>query len=62
MLDQWRGVLTRRMGQLADVVHQETGKPHADAMLEIGMAVDHLAWAAAHAEKVLGERRVSSGC
>ena len=61
VLDQWRGVLTRRMAQLADVVHQETGKPHADAMLEIGMAVDHLAWAAAHAEKVLGERRVSSG-
>ncbi|MBY9076053.1 aldehyde dehydrogenase family protein [Nocardioides sp. WL0053] len=61
VLDQWRGVLTRRMGQLADVVHQETGKPHADALLEIGMAVDHLAWAAAHAEKVLGERRVSSG-
>jgi acyl-CoA reductase-like NAD-dependent aldehyde dehydrogenase len=60
-LGKWRGVLARRMGQLADVVHQETGKPHADAMLEVGLAVDHLAWAAAHAERVLGRRRVPSG-
>jgi aldehyde dehydrogenase (NAD+) len=61
ILDQWRGVLARRMAQLADVVHQETGKPHADAQLEIGLAVDHLGWAARHAEKVLGRHRVSSG-
>ena len=60
-LVQWRGVLARRMAQLADVVHRETGKPHADAQLEIGLAIDHLAWAAGHAEKVLGRRRVSSG-
>jgi aldehyde dehydrogenase (NAD+) len=61
ILDQWRGVLARRMGQLADLVHQETGKPHADATLEIGLAIDHLAWAAGHAKKVLGPRKVSSG-
>src|SRR4051795_4526196 len=61
VLDQWKGVLTRRMGQLADIVHQETGKPHGDAQLEIGLAIEHLAWAAAHAGKVLGPRRVSSG-
>ena len=61
VLGQWRGVLTRRMAQLADVVHQETGKPHADAQLEIGLAIDHLAWVGSHAEKVLGRRRVSPG-
>jgi acyl-CoA reductase-like NAD-dependent aldehyde dehydrogenase len=61
VLGQWRGVLTRRMGQLADVVHQETGKPHGDAQLEIGLAIEHLAWAGAHAEKVLRRRRVPSG-
>lgn len=61
ILDQWRGVITRRMQQLADVVHQETGKPHGDALLEVGLAVDHLAWAAKHARKVLGRSRVSSG-
>ncbi|HVH94926.1 MAG TPA: aldehyde dehydrogenase family protein, partial [Nocardioidaceae bacterium] len=61
VLDQWKSVLTRRMAQLADVVHQETGKPHGDAQLEIGLAIEHLAWAAAHAGKVLGPRRVPSG-
>ncbi|MCM3516414.1 aldehyde dehydrogenase family protein [Nocardioides sp. P86] len=61
VLAQWRGVLTRRIGQLAAVVHAETGKPHADAALEIGLAIDHLAWVGAHAEKVLGRKRVSPG-
>ncbi|TWP36060.1 aldehyde dehydrogenase family protein [Leekyejoonella antrihumi] len=61
VLDNWRGVITRRMAQLAAVVHEETGKPHADAVLEIGLAVDHLAWAARHAKKILGPHKVSSG-
>jgi len=61
ILGQWKGVLARRMGQLADLVHQETGKPHADAQLEIGLAIDHLGWAAGHAEKILGPHKVSAG-
>lgn len=61
VLDKWRGVLARRAAQLADVVHQETGKPHGDAMLECALAIDHLAWAAKHAPKVLGRRKVPSG-
>ncbi len=61
ILEQWKGVLTRRMSQLADVVHRETGKPHGDAQLEIALAIDHLGWAAKHAKKVLGRHRVSSG-
>jgi acyl-CoA reductase-like NAD-dependent aldehyde dehydrogenase len=60
-LRQWRGTLARRMAQLAEVMHQETGKPHADAMLEIALAIDHLAWAGGHAEKVLKRRKVSAG-
>lgn len=57
----WRSVITRRIAQLADLVHRETGKPHGDAQLEIVLAVDHIAWAAKHAKKVLGPRRVSAG-
>jgi acyl-CoA reductase-like NAD-dependent aldehyde dehydrogenase len=60
-LEQWKGVLTRRSGQLADVMHRETGKPHSDAMLEMVLAIDHVAWAAKSARKVLGPRRVSPG-
>ena len=29
---RWKGVLARRIAQLADVVHRETGKPHSDAI------------------------------
>jgi acyl-CoA reductase-like NAD-dependent aldehyde dehydrogenase len=60
-LQRWKGVLTRRSAQLAEVVHAETGKPHADAMLEIVLAIDHTAWAAKHARKVLGSQRRSAG-
>jgi aldehyde dehydrogenase (NAD+) len=60
-LAAWRGYLARRMHELADLVHRENGKPHADAILEITLAIDHLAWAGNHARKVLGPRRVSAG-
>ncbi|OLF13241.1 aldehyde dehydrogenase family protein [Actinophytocola xanthii] len=60
-LNRWKGVLTRRAAQLAELVHAETGKPHGDAMLEIVLAIDHTAWAAKHAPKVLGPKRRSAG-
>lgn len=58
---QWRSVLTRRLNQLADQVHREGGKPHGDALLEAGLAIDHIAWVAKHAPKVLGRHKVSPG-
>ena len=60
-LSAWKGVITRRVAQLADLMHRETGKPHGDAVLEAALAIDHLAWAAGHAGKVLKRRKVSSG-
>src|SRR4051812_43525191 len=60
-LAAYRGYLARRIHELADLVHRENGKPHADAILEITLAIDHLAWAGAHARKVLGQRKVSAG-
>ncbi|WP_390623940.1 aldehyde dehydrogenase family protein [Fodinicola feengrottensis] len=61
ILRGWRSALVRRSAALADLMHQENGKPHADAMIEIVLAADHLDWASKHARKVLGRRRVSSG-
>src|SRR6201994_1351750 len=55
------GSPARRMHELADLMHRENGKPHADAILEITLAVDHLAWAAKNAKRVLGPRGVPSG-
>jgi acyl-CoA reductase-like NAD-dependent aldehyde dehydrogenase len=57
----WKSYLTRNMGQLAQVVHDETGKPVDDATLEIANTILHLDWAARHAQSVLRARRVPSG-
>ncbi|HWG63378.1 MAG TPA: aldehyde dehydrogenase family protein [Streptosporangiaceae bacterium] len=57
----WKSHITRYMGRLAELVHNETGKPLADAQLEIVLAIVHIDWAAKHARRVLGPRRVRSG-
>ena len=57
----WKSHLTRYIGRLAELVHTETGKPLADAQLEILLAIVHIDWAARHARRVLGPRHVRSG-
>ncbi|GGM18836.1 aldehyde dehydrogenase family protein [Dactylosporangium sucinum] len=56
----YRSLLANRLDELTDLMHREGGKPTADALVEAIAAVDHIAWAAQHARKVLGRRRVSS--
>ena len=57
----WKSHLTRYMSRLAQLVHEETGKPLDDATLEIILAIVHIDWAARHARRVLRPRRVRSG-
>jgi acyl-CoA reductase-like NAD-dependent aldehyde dehydrogenase len=57
----WKSHLIRYIGRLAELVHNETGKPLADAKLEIVLAVVHIDWAARNAKRVLGPRRVRPG-
>ena len=57
----WKSHLTRYMGRLAQLVHEEIGKPLDDAKLEIILAIVHIDWAARHARRVLRPRRVRSG-
>src|SRR5579864_5654572 len=57
----WKSHLTRYLGRLAQLVHDETGKPLDDATLEIVNTILHLDWAAKHAAPVLRPRRVPSG-
>lgn len=57
----YKAVVTRHLRELAALVHEETGKPVADATLEIVLAVTHIDWAARNAAKVLGRRRVRAG-
>src|SRR5438067_480005 len=57
---RFRSSLANRITELAALMHDETGKPEAEAIVECAGAIDHVAWAAKHARKVLGPRRVPS--
>ncbi len=57
----WKAYLTRHLDELAQLVHEETGKPVSDAKIEIIPAILHTDWAAKRAQRVLGPHRVFSG-
>ncbi len=57
----FKALIASRIGELADLIRAETGKPTAGALLEVMLTVEHLDWAARNAERVLRRRRVSSG-
>ncbi|MEU4777886.1 aldehyde dehydrogenase family protein [Micromonospora sp. NPDC023633] len=57
---RWRGLLARRIEEIAELMHAEGGKPVADAVVEVASAVEHVDWAARNAHRVLGPRRVRS--
>ncbi len=60
-LRAYAAVLARRMRELAELIHRENGKPVDDALLELVLTIDHLRWAAGHAERVLRRRQVPPG-
>lgn len=60
-LDAWRRDIVAHLDELIALVRAETGKPAGDARLEIMLALDHLAWAASHARRVLRRRSVFPG-
>jgi succinate-semialdehyde dehydrogenase / glutarate-semialdehyde dehydrogenase len=55
---RWRSLMTSRLDELIDLMHAEGGKPRADALVEIAPALDHVAWSARNARRVLRARRV----
>jgi succinate-semialdehyde dehydrogenase/glutarate-semialdehyde dehydrogenase len=56
----FRSLLTQHLGELTALMTAEGGKTEADAQVEVITAIDHIAWAATHARKVLGLRHVAS--
>lgn len=60
-LAAWRRLMSRRVDELADLIHRENGKPIDDAVLEVVLALEHIGWAERSASKVLAPRRVSPG-
>ncbi|MEV7436530.1 aldehyde dehydrogenase family protein [Streptomyces griseoviridis] len=57
----WKRELAARLDAVAATVAAETGKPRADAELELLLTLVHLDWAARHAGRLLRRRRVRSG-
>jgi acyl-CoA reductase-like NAD-dependent aldehyde dehydrogenase len=55
---RFRSLMVQRTSDLAALMIAEGGKPRIDATLEIFVTVEHIAWAARHAGRVLGPRGV----
>ncbi|QSB15876.1 aldehyde dehydrogenase family protein [Natronosporangium hydrolyticum] len=55
---RFRALLAERMTEAADLVSAETGKPTAEAVVEVAAAIGDLDWSARHARRVLAPRRV----
>lgn len=58
---RWSSRLVARAEEFCDLIHAENGKPRDDAYMEMVLALEHIAWAAKNAEKVLKHKKVSSG-
>ena len=56
VLLKWAAYLTKNQEEIAQLVATECGKPIGDASLEVSIAIDHLAWAAKHAEQICKNR------
>jgi len=53
VLLEWSSLIIRRVDQIAELISLETGKPISDAKLEVSIAVNHIGWAARHAESIM---------
>ena len=49
----WSSLIIRRVDTIAELISLETGKPISDAKLEVSIAVNHIGWAARHAESIM---------
>ncbi|MFF5796054.1 aldehyde dehydrogenase family protein [Streptomyces albogriseolus] len=61
LLLRWKRALADDLDTVARTIARETGKPAGDAALEVVLTLEHLAWAARNAQRVLGRRGVRTG-
>ena len=60
-LDNWKRYLVAHIDDITALLSREGGKRTGEAHMELIMSLDHLAWAAKNAKKVLGRHRVPAG-
>jgi len=58
---KWASYITKNHNEIAHLVASECGKPIGDASLEVSIAIDHIAWAAKHAEQIMRKQDRPSG-
>jgi acyl-CoA reductase-like NAD-dependent aldehyde dehydrogenase len=58
---KWAAYITKNQNEIAQLVATECGKPLSDAELEVSIAIDHLAWAAKHAEEIMQKQNRPAG-
>ncbi|RBO88989.1 aldehyde dehydrogenase family protein [Nocardia puris] len=56
----WKRDIARRADELVELLCAETGKPEADAAIEVALAVENLDWAARNAARALRRRKLGS--
>jgi succinate-semialdehyde dehydrogenase/glutarate-semialdehyde dehydrogenase len=60
-MNRWISWIAKHADEICELGYAETGKTRGDVQFELIASLEDIRWAAAHAERVLKERRVSSG-
>ena len=60
-MQQWVRWLADNCDELYDLGFRETGRPRPDIQFELLAGIEDIRWAAAHAKRVLGRRKVAPG-
>jgi acyl-CoA reductase-like NAD-dependent aldehyde dehydrogenase len=58
---RWSSRLVADADEFTALIHSENGKPLDDAFLELMLALEHIAWAAKNAKKILAPKKISPG-
>ena len=61
VLIKWASFITKNQKEIAKLIADECGKPIGDATLEVSIAIDHIAWAAKHAQQIMRKQDRPSG-
>jgi acyl-CoA reductase-like NAD-dependent aldehyde dehydrogenase len=61
VLIKWASYISKNQKEIAKLIADECGKPIGDATLEVSIAIDHIAWAAKHAQQIMRKQDRPSG-